>query len=152
MCGLENISMDSKLCVQLQGYVVCPSEKRFLLLFTFLRKNRNKKVMVFFSSCLEVKYFHELLNYIDIPVTCIHVSISCLFRFSYFGFLIMMQFWTVMTCFTTWHILWPCAITVLFSLCSVTRVIYVKNSYVCIACLMHRGSVILAVRQYGWLS
>lgn len=55
-----------------QGYVVCPSEKRFLLLFTFLRKNRNKKVMVFFSSCLEVKYFHELLNYIDIPVTCIH--------------------------------------------------------------------------------
>jgi len=56
-----------------QGYVVCPSEKRFLLLFTFLRKNRNKKVMVFFSSCLEVKYFHELLNYIDIPVTCIHV-------------------------------------------------------------------------------
>jgi ATP-dependent RNA helicase DDX18/HAS1 len=55
-----------------QGYVVCPSEKRFILLFTFLRRNRNKKVMVFFSSCLEVKFFHELLNYIDIPVTCIH--------------------------------------------------------------------------------
>uniref|UniRef100_A0A0K8T9N4 ATP-dependent RNA helicase n=1 Tax=Lygus hesperus TaxID=30085 RepID=A0A0K8T9N4_LYGHE len=31
-----------------QGYVVCPSEKRFLLLFTFLKKNRKKKVMVFF--------------------------------------------------------------------------------------------------------
>ena len=27
-----------------QGYVVCPSEKRFLLLFTFLKKNKNKKV------------------------------------------------------------------------------------------------------------
>lgn len=27
-----------------QGYVVCPSDKRFLLLFTFLRRNRNKKV------------------------------------------------------------------------------------------------------------
>lgn len=26
-----------------QGYVVCPSEKRFLLLFTFLKKNLNKK-------------------------------------------------------------------------------------------------------------
>jgi superfamily II DNA/RNA helicase len=26
-----------------QGYVVCPSEKRFLLLFTFLKKNRKKK-------------------------------------------------------------------------------------------------------------
>lgn len=27
-----------------QGYVICPSEKRFLLLFTFLKKNKNKKV------------------------------------------------------------------------------------------------------------
>lgn len=55
-----------------QGYVVCPSEKRFLLLFTFLKKNRKKKVMVFFSSCKSVKYHHELLNYIDLPVSCIH--------------------------------------------------------------------------------
>ncbi|KAG8226825.1 hypothetical protein J437_LFUL007102 [Ladona fulva] len=55
-----------------QGYVVCPSEKRFLLLFTFLKKNMKKKVMVFFSSCMSVKYHHELLNYIDLPVTCIH--------------------------------------------------------------------------------
>ncbi|XP_058789325.1 probable ATP-dependent RNA helicase pitchoune [Phymastichus coffea] len=55
-----------------QGYVACPSEKRFLLLFTFLKKNRNKKVMVFFSSCMSVKYHHELLNYIDLPVMSIH--------------------------------------------------------------------------------
>jgi len=55
-----------------QGYVVTPSEKRFLLLFTFLKKNRNKKVMVFFSSCMAVKFYHELLNYIDLPVMCIH--------------------------------------------------------------------------------
>lgn len=27
-----------------QGYVVCPSERRFLLLFTFLKRNLNKKV------------------------------------------------------------------------------------------------------------
>ncbi|XP_001604385.2 probable ATP-dependent RNA helicase pitchoune [Nasonia vitripennis] len=55
-----------------QGYVACPSEKRFLLLFTFLKKNRQKKVMVFFSSCMSVKYHHELLNYIDLPVMSIH--------------------------------------------------------------------------------
>jgi len=55
-----------------QGYVICPSEKRFLLLFTFLKKNRNKKVMVFFSSCMSVKFHHELLNYIDLPVMSIH--------------------------------------------------------------------------------
>ncbi|KAJ7381637.1 ATP-dependent RNA helicase ddx18, partial [Desmophyllum pertusum] len=55
-----------------QGYIVVPSEKRFLVLFTFLKKNRNKKVMVFFSSCNSVKYHYELLNYIDLPVAHIH--------------------------------------------------------------------------------
>lgn len=55
-----------------QGYIVCPSDKRFLLLFTFLKKNIKKKVMVFFSSCNSVKYHAELLNYIDIPVLDIH--------------------------------------------------------------------------------
>ncbi|XP_018051556.1 PREDICTED: probable ATP-dependent RNA helicase pitchoune [Atta colombica] len=55
-----------------QGYVTCPSEKRFLLLFTFLKKNKQKKIMVFFSSCMSVKYHHELLNYIDLPVMSIH--------------------------------------------------------------------------------
>ncbi|KAK7485195.1 hypothetical protein BaRGS_00023605 [Batillaria attramentaria] len=55
-----------------QGYVVCPAEKRFLLLFTFLKKNRHKKVMVFLSSCMSVKFHNELLNYIDLPVMCIH--------------------------------------------------------------------------------
>lgn len=55
-----------------QGYIVCPSDKRLLVLFTFLKKNRKKKIMVFFSSCLSVKYHHELFNYIDLPVTSIH--------------------------------------------------------------------------------
>ena len=55
-----------------QGYVVCPSEKRLHLLYTFLKKNKKKKVMVFFSSCLSVKFHHELFNYIDMPVQSIH--------------------------------------------------------------------------------
>lgn len=42
-----------------QGYVVCPADKRFQLLFTFLKKNKNKKVMVrvrpvFVVFCLHV--------------------------------------------------------------------------------------------------
>ena len=53
---------------------MCPSEQRFLLLFTFLKKNQSKKVMVFFSSCNSVKFHSELLNYIDIAVMDIHVS------------------------------------------------------------------------------
>ncbi|KAF8064587.1 has1 [Scenedesmus sp. PABB004] len=55
-----------------QGYVVVPADKRLLLLFTFLKKNLAKKVMVFFSSCNAVKYHSELFNYIDIPVRDIH--------------------------------------------------------------------------------
>lgn len=70
-----NDSQDSATVEGLeQGYVVAPSDKRFLLLFTFLKKNRKKKVMVFFSSCMSVKYHQELLNYIDLPVMSIHVS------------------------------------------------------------------------------
>ncbi|KIK02284.1 hypothetical protein K443DRAFT_97105 [Laccaria amethystina LaAM-08-1] len=55
-----------------QGYVVCPSDRRFLLLYTFLKKNLKKKVIVFFSSCNSVKYHAELMNYIDVPVLDLH--------------------------------------------------------------------------------
>jgi ATP-dependent RNA helicase DDX18/HAS1 len=55
-----------------QGYIVVPAEKRFLLLFTFLKRNLTKKVMVFMSTCNSVKFHAELLNYIDIPVKDIH--------------------------------------------------------------------------------
>jgi hypothetical protein len=58
-----------------QGYVVCPSDRRFLLLFTFLRKHLKKKIVVFFSSCNSVKYHAELLNYIDVPVLDLHVCL-----------------------------------------------------------------------------
>ncbi|MCJ1285101.1 ATP-dependent RNA helicase [Xylographa opegraphella] len=55
-----------------QGYVVCDSDKRFLLLFSFLKRNMKKKIIVFFSSCNCVKYHSELLNYIDLPVLDLH--------------------------------------------------------------------------------
>ncbi|KAK8740111.1 hypothetical protein OTU49_003043 [Cherax quadricarinatus] len=55
-----------------QAYLICPADKRFLVLYTFIKKNKKKKVMVFLSSCMAVKFYHELLNYIDLPVMCIH--------------------------------------------------------------------------------
>ena len=55
-----------------QGYVVCDSDQRFLLLFTFLKKQKGKKVIVFMSSCNSVKYHGELLNYIDVAVLDLH--------------------------------------------------------------------------------
>lgn len=55
-----------------QGYVICDSDMRFRLLFTFLKKHPKKKIIVFFSSCNCVKYYSELLNYIDLPVLDLH--------------------------------------------------------------------------------
>lgn len=70
--GVDDTKTEATVDGLEQGYVVCPSEKRLLVLFTFLKKNRKKKVMVFFSSCMSVKYHHELFNYIDLPVMSIH--------------------------------------------------------------------------------
>ena len=48
-----------------QGYVMCPAEQRFLLLFTFLRKNKDKKIMV---SVLYVIY--SVYEYICYEYIC----------------------------------------------------------------------------------
>ncbi|PWA41959.1 DEAD-box ATP-dependent RNA helicase 51 [Artemisia annua] len=55
-----------------QGYCVVPSAKRFLLLYSFLKRNLSKKVMVFFSSCNSVKFHSELLTYIHVDCFDIH--------------------------------------------------------------------------------
>lgn len=55
-----------------QGYCVVPSAKRFLLLYSFLKRNLSKKIMVFFSSCNSVKFHSELLRYIKIECCDIH--------------------------------------------------------------------------------
>lgn len=55
-----------------QGYCIVDADKRFLLLFSFLKKMSKKKIIVFFSSCNSVKYFAELLNFIDLPVLHLH--------------------------------------------------------------------------------
>jgi len=64
--------MESTVAGLEQGFVIIPAERRFLLLYTFLRRNLKKKVIVFMSSCNAVKYYYELLNHIDIPVLDLH--------------------------------------------------------------------------------
>ncbi|KAL6518587.1 hypothetical protein OROGR_019089 [Orobanche gracilis] len=56
----------------LQGYCVVPCAKRFVVLYSFLKLNLSKKVMVFFSSCNSVKFHSELLRYIQIDCLDIH--------------------------------------------------------------------------------
>ncbi|KAL9367917.1 hypothetical protein Peur_039116 [Populus x canadensis] len=55
-----------------QGYCVVPSAKRFVLLYSFLKRNLSKKVMVFFSSCNSVKFHADLLRYIQVECFDIH--------------------------------------------------------------------------------
>ncbi|RZS03081.1 hypothetical protein BHM03_00033204 [Ensete ventricosum] len=78
--GIENLpyKFDDSGCCQVtveglqQGYCVVPSNKRFLVLYAFLKRNLSKKIMVFFSSCNSVKYHSELLRYIQIDCFDIH--------------------------------------------------------------------------------
>ncbi|ODQ63939.1 P-loop containing nucleoside triphosphate hydrolase protein [Nadsonia fulvescens var. elongata DSM 6958] len=51
-----------------QGYVVCESDKRFLVLNSFLKKSVGRKVVVFLSSCNMVTFYGELLSYLEHPV------------------------------------------------------------------------------------
>jgi len=57
-----------------QGYIICASEHRFTMLFTFLKKNRSKKIMVFMSTCNAVQFYAELLEYfkLDLQIWSLH--------------------------------------------------------------------------------
>jgi ATP-dependent RNA helicase DDX18/HAS1 len=72
LVGIENTYATATVSGLDQAYVVIQPDKKFLLLFTFLKKNSDKKIMVFFSSCNSVKFHHDLLNYVDIKVLHIH--------------------------------------------------------------------------------
>ncbi|KAL1337922.1 hypothetical protein HN51_032603 [Arachis hypogaea] len=55
-----------------QGYVVVPCAKRFVVLYSFLRRHQSKKVMVFFSSCNSVKFHADLLKCAGLDCLSIH--------------------------------------------------------------------------------
>ena len=40
-----------------QGYIIVEPYLKFIFLYTFLKKNLSKKIMIFFNSCNEVKFF-----------------------------------------------------------------------------------------------
>jgi len=54
------------------GYIVIEPDMKFLFLYSFIKNNQNKKIMVFFATCMEVQFYSYLLNYVDVPVKDIH--------------------------------------------------------------------------------
>ncbi|CAL5997379.1 ATP-dependent_RNA helicase HAS1 [Hexamita inflata] len=56
-----------------QGYIVCPPDLKFLLLYTFIKKNKNQKIIVFMSTCASVEFYSNFLRYINLDdVHCIY--------------------------------------------------------------------------------
>jgi ATP-dependent RNA helicase DDX18/HAS1 len=68
--GIE--SKEATVCTLEQGFIVTDPDKKFRFLFTFLRNNLNKKIMVFFSTIKAVEFYSYLLNYVDTPCMSIH--------------------------------------------------------------------------------
>lgn len=55
-----------------QHWVECPIDKRVLFLLKFIKINRKKKVMVFFSSRMSVEFHEKFFTYIGLSVMSIH--------------------------------------------------------------------------------
>ncbi|XP_049871295.1 probable ATP-dependent RNA helicase pitchoune isoform X2 [Pectinophora gossypiella] len=56
-----------------QGYVICETQFRLWWLDKLLKKTKNQKVMVFFSSCKSVEFHYEFFSkYCGASVLCIH--------------------------------------------------------------------------------
>ena len=53
-------------------FVTCPENLRFRFLYTFLKKNLDKKVMIFFSTTNSAKFYARLLSRFNIPVLTMH--------------------------------------------------------------------------------
>lgn len=69
-------------------FVTCPEHLRFRFLYTFLKKNLDKKVMIFFSTSNSAKFHSKLLGHFHVPTLTMHGKqsrekfISRFFKFS----------------------------------------------------------------------
>ena len=59
-----------------RGYIILDPAKKFLFLLTFLRKNLQNKVIIFFSTSKEVIFYNSLLNLYHIETNMIFSSSS----------------------------------------------------------------------------
>ncbi|KAJ6234512.1 atp-dependent RNA helicase ddx18 [Anaeramoeba flamelloides] len=70
--GVHDVQTEATVDTLDQGFIVCPQEKKFLILLTFLRRHKRRKIIVFFSTVNSVKYHYELLQYIDHDTMFLH--------------------------------------------------------------------------------
>ncbi|EHY64382.1 hypothetical protein NERG_02553 [Nematocida ausubeli] len=58
-----------------QSFVVCPEDKRFSLLFSFLKRT-DEKVIVFFSTCSSVMFHGELFSLLGFSAGVLHSGVK----------------------------------------------------------------------------
>ena len=58
----------------LQKYMIVQSSSKLNMLWSFLKTHLNKKVLIFFSTCKQVQFFHELFKKLrpGVPVRMLH--------------------------------------------------------------------------------
>lgn len=49
-----------------QGYICCPPSLRFMMLYTFIKRKKNMKAIVFMSTCASVQFYAEFLRYVGV--------------------------------------------------------------------------------------
>ena len=57
-----------------QMYTTCAAEKKIETLWAFVKSHSTQKILIFFSSCKQVKFVHEIFKRMrpGIPLACIH--------------------------------------------------------------------------------
>lgn len=53
-----------------QQYVVCELDQKINFLWSFLCSHAKQKVLVFFSTCKQVRFFYNVLRRMQVPTTC----------------------------------------------------------------------------------
>lgn len=70
--GIDDNQEDNIIPGIKQGFIICKPDEKFVLLLTLLKKNIEKKIITFFSSCNEVKFYSTLLKSIGIEPFVLH--------------------------------------------------------------------------------
>ena len=72
LIDLEEKTHESECKNIIHGFTICHIEEKLLLLIMLIKKNLDKKMIIFFSSCNEVKFFSSLFKLLNISVIELH--------------------------------------------------------------------------------
>ena len=63
-----------------QGYLIIDGDLKFNFLYSFLKKNLNQKIMIFFNSCSKVQFYLYLLEVMSISGDLKQINRETIYR------------------------------------------------------------------------